>query len=129
MSEYEKIIHLKVEFEPLKVYETLKVEFEVTFGDAAIMYGDNARPAEPDELRVANVQPLRSTLLTAPSEWDDIYGQGIFHGLLQTLVDNLLDDSAVRADLIDYARACEDEKFYDDADYHYDRHRDRSLEA
>lgn len=128
MSEYEKIIHLKVEFEPLKVYETLKVEYEVTFGDYA-------HPADPDELQINNVKRL-SSLFTTPSVWADIYGPGIARGLLQDLVDTLLDDTAVRADLIEEARAheqensfYEDETFNDNADYLYDRHRDRSLEA
>lgn len=128
MSTYEKIIDLRVEFEPLKVYETLKVKYEVTFGDAPILYGDNACPAEPDELQINGVKRLRSTLLP-PSQWDDIYGPGIMRGLLQDLVDTLLDDSAVREDLIDYARASEDEKYYDNADYLHDQYRDRSLEA
>ena len=125
---YEYTTDLSVEFGPLHVHETLKVEYEVTFGaPARVRYDENDHPAEPDEIQINSVKRLRMTL-TGPSKWDDIYGPGTARGLLQDLVDTLLDDSAVREDLIDHARAAEADKEMDRADYEYDAYRDRELE-
>lgn len=89
------------------------ITYTVTFGRPA----DRTDPADPDELEIVKIESMQI----------DSYGEP--ESYLAPLLYALAEDEDFRESLIEHARSGGDDRDELRADYLYDLHRDRSLEA